>query len=40
MPELIDIYEELEIPEYSDMNVLKAGMRKAQIKYHPDNFAT
>lgn len=40
MPELIDIYEELGIPEYSDITILKAGMRRAQIKYHPDKFAT
>lgn len=38
MDNLIDIYKELDIPIFSDVNGLKSGLRKAYIKYHPDNF--
>lgn len=38
MDSLINIYDELGIPEFSDINVLKAGIRKVKIKYHPDKF--
>jgi len=37
MEPIIDIYKELNIPRFSDEAVIKNGLRKVTIEFHPDN---